>query len=77
MIGVTMTSQTNKEEPDAIIDDLQSFLKPSSKKTLEQQYRDSVTSWVRCLSSNENKLYGERLFKAVERMNKLKDKLCK
>ena len=77
MIGVTMTSQTNKEEPNAIIYDLQSFLKPSSKKTLEQQYRDSVTSWVRCLSSNKNKLYGERLLKAVERMNKLKDKLCK
>jgi len=52
-------------------DEFLSSVKVNRKNlTKEQIYRESIDKWIKCLNSNKNNKYGERLFKAVENMNK-------
>lgn len=57
-----------------IIDNTDEFLSSvkTNRKNLtkEQLYRESVEKWEKCLRSNKNNRYAERLMKAVENMNK-------
>lgn len=53
------------------IDEFLSSVKINRKNlTKEQIYRESVDKWEKCLRSNKNNRYAERLMKAVENMNK-------
>lgn len=57
-----------------IIDNTDEFLssvKVNRKNlTKEQLYRESVEKWEKCLRSNKNNRYAEKLMKSVENMNK-------
>lgn len=61
-------------EVNYVIDNVDEFLssvKINNKgKTKQQIYKESVDKWVKCLKSNKNNKYGERLMKCVNNMNK-------
>lgn len=58
------------------ITDIEEFMRMRpTPKQLEDKYRYAVDKWVRVLNSKPNNKYGERLEKATNDMNKLREQL--
>lgn len=58
------------------IDNMDDFMKiRPSVKQLKEKYRASVDKWARITNGNSNNKYGERLEKATNEMNKLRQQL--
>lgn len=57
-------------------EDIKEFMRMRpTPKQLEDKYRYAVDKWVGVLNSTPNNKYGERLEKATNDMNKLKEQL--
>lgn len=69
-----MNSNIELEHGDNITD---FFRIKKTTKNLQQQYSDLVTRWEKCLKSDKNNKYGERLFKITQRMDEVRNKILK
>lgn len=47
------------------------------KTPLEQRYRSSVDAWVKLTQGDAKARYGEKLTRAVNKMNRLREELLK